>query len=218
MKGPTTMTKRQSLGALALMLLMTGCNTNPSEGKVKASVTAPASTATTQQSSRATEYTITSDNSELSFVGAKVTAQHNGSFRRFRGDVRLVEGSPEKSSVKVEVDMASVAIEPAKLEGHLKSPDFFDVAKYPKATFQSTSVKPGGAAGATHTVTGNLTLHGTTKSVSFPATIQVSGHTLSVNAEFSINRKDFGIVYPGMPDDLIREDVLIRLRLGAKRS
>src|SRR5690606_4136447 len=132
--------------------------------------------------------------------------------------VHLVDQHPEQSTVKVEIDMGSVQVEPEKLEGHLKSPDFFDVEKHPKATFESTAVKAGGAGGATHTVTGNLTLHGVTRSISFPASIQVNGDTITVNAEFAINRKDFGIVYPGMPDDLIKDDVLIQLKLGANRS
>jgi len=57
-----------------------------------------------------------------------------------------------------------------------------------------------------------------TKSISFPATIKVRGDTVDVDAEFAINRKDFGIVYPGMPDDLIRDDVLLKLQLRAKKS
>ena len=57
------------------------------------------------------------------------------------------------------------------LTKHLKTADFFDVAKYPEATFVSTAIKPGGEKGASHTVTDNLTLHGATKSITFPATI-----------------------------------------------
>jgi len=67
-------------------------------------------------------------------------------------------------------------------------------------------------------VTGNLELHGVTKSITFPATITVQGDTVAVKAEFAINRKDFGIVYPGKPDDLIKDDVLLRLNISAKKS
>ncbi|HEU5073977.1 MAG TPA: YceI family protein [Polyangiaceae bacterium] len=205
------------LGGLALGTLTAACDNDPSAEKVKA-VSAPAAQPAAAAKQGAVEYKFNNQNSKLAFVGAKVTGKHEGSFETFSGSVQLVEGAPEKSAVKVDVDMASVQVEPEKLEGHLKSPDFFDVAKYPKATFESTSVKPGGVQGATHTVTGNLTLHGVTRSISFPAKIQVSGDNLSVNAEFAINRKDFGIVYPGMPDDLIKDDVLIQLKLGANRS
>jgi len=99
----------------------------------------------------------------------------------------------------------------------LKSPDFFDVEKFPKAKFVSTAIKAGGDNGATHTVTGNLELHGVTKAITFPAQIKVDPDAVSVVAEFSINRKDFSIVYPGMPDDLIKDDVLLKLSLHAKK-
>jgi len=206
------------LGGLSLGALATACDNDPGADKAKA-VSSPVTEAPAPAPKQgAVEYRFNAQNSNLAFVGAKLTGKHEGSFQTFSGGVQLVDHAPEKSSVKVEIDMASVQVEPEKLEGHLKSPDFFDVAKFPKASFESTAVKPGGAGGATHTVTGNLTLHGVTRSISFPATIQVNGDTLTVKAEFAINRKDFGIVYPGMPDDLIKDDVLIQLKLGANRS
>jgi polyisoprenoid-binding protein YceI len=122
-----------------------------------------------------------------------------------------------KSSVTAEIDIASLTVEPAKLARHLKTPDFFDAEKFPKAKFASTAIVAGGAAGATHTVTGNLELHGVSKSISFPAKIAIAGDSVSVDAEFAINRKDFGIVYAGMADDLIKDDVLIKLTLRAKQ-
>jgi polyisoprenoid-binding protein YceI len=100
--------------------------------------------------------------------------------------------------------------------GHLKSPDFFDVAQFPTATFTSTAIKAGAEGGATHTVTGTLDLHGVKKSITFPATIAVGADTVSVKSEFAINRKDFNIVYPGKPDDLIKDEVLLKLDIAAK--
>src|SRR6185295_16300778 len=98
-----------------------------------------------------------------------------------------------------------------------KSPDFFDVQKYPKAHFESTSITPGGSAGATHTITGLLDLHGVKKTIKFPATINVSPKEVRVKSEFALNRKEFGIAYPGAPDDLIRDDVLMKLDLVLPR-
>jgi polyisoprenoid-binding protein YceI len=132
--------------------------------------------------------------------------------------VTLVENNPEKSSVSATIDVGSLKADEEKLTGHLKTPDLLDVAKFPQATFTSTAIKAGGDKGATHTVTGNLQLHGVTKSISFPATIKVGSERVDVDAEFSINRKDFGIVYPGMPDDLIKDDVLVVLQIHAKKA
>jgi polyisoprenoid-binding protein YceI len=105
-----------------------------------------------------------------------------------------------------------------KLTEHLKTPDFFDVAKFPDAKFVSTEIRAGGDKGASHTVTGNLTMHGVTKSVTFPATIAVTADTASVDSDFSINRKDFGINYAGAADNLIRDDVVIKLTIRATKA
>ena len=111
--------------------------------------------------------------------------------------------------------MDSVWTDTEKLTGHLKSADFFDASKFPKSTFESTEIKAGSsdakAKDATHTVTGNLTLHGVTRSIEFPAKIVVSPDSASLDSEFFINRKDFGIIYPGMANDLIRDQVVLKL-------
>ncbi len=156
--------------------------------------------------------------SSVGFTGSKLTGSHDGTFTRFTATVGLVGGKAEGSSVSVDIDMASLAIEPERLRGHLLSPDLFDAAQFARATFASSAIVPATAPGATHTVTGNLTLHGVTKSVAFPATIRVADDAVEARAEFTLNRRDFGIIYPGMPDDLIRDEVPLRLQLRAPRS
>jgi polyisoprenoid-binding protein YceI len=113
-----------------------------------------------------------------------------------------------------------VVADDAELTNHLKTADFFDVAKYPKATFVSTKIEPDntGAAGQAFKVLGNLELHGVKKSIAFPATIKVTPESASVEAEFAINRKDFAIVYAGKADDLIRDGVVIKLDLKVPRA
>jgi polyisoprenoid-binding protein YceI len=120
---------------------------------------------------------------------------------------------PEKSHVAITIDTGSVTTDTPDLTKHLKTADFFDVAKYPQATFESTEIKAGGEKGATHTVTGNLQLHGVTKSVTFPATIVVSPGSITVDSSFAINRKDFGINYAGAADNLIRNEVVLTLHV-----
>lgn len=154
--------------------------------------------------------------SRVEMVGSKVTGSHDIKVKEFKGDVALAKDAPlESAEVTVVMQMASIEADHPKLTKHLLSGDFFEVEKHPTATFKSTGVKQGGGEGATHTVTGDLTLRGVTKRVSFPATITRQGETVKAKAEFSIDRKDFGINYPGMPDDLIRDDVLIKLDLTA---
>jgi polyisoprenoid-binding protein YceI len=203
------------IGAATLVLTAAACDANPAKGKAQATAAEPLAASAAPAS--AVKYTFSNANSKIDFVGAKVTRKHEGSFQSFTGTVSLVDGNPEKSSVSTEIDVASLKADEEKLTGHLKTPDLLDVAKYPKATFASTSIKTGGEKGATHTVTGNMQLHGVTKSIVFPATVKIATDAVDVDSEFAINRKDFGVVYPGMPDDLIKDEVLLKLHIHATK-
>lgn len=202
--------------ALSLALVVSACDNNPSKGKTQVTTAEPVTAAAVPAS--ASKYTFSNADSKIDFVGAKITRKHDGSFQAFTGSVNLVDNNPEKSSVSTEIDVGSLKTDEEKLTAHLKTADLLDVGKYPKATFASTSIKAGGANGATHTVTGNFQLHGVTKSITFPAAIKVNGDAVDVDAEFAIKRKDFGIVYPGMPDDLIKDDVLLKLHLHSTKA
>jgi len=198
-------------------LLLFGC-ANPAANKPKATVANAAPENEPAKQGATERLVISPDNSKVDFVAAKVTRSHNGSFKQFAGTIDLVNNNPEQSRVTIDIDSASVLTDEDQLTGHLKTADFFDVAKYPKATFVSTRIEPGTAGGATHSVTGNFDLHGVKKSITFPATIQVAPDSVSVNAEFAINRKDFGLLYPGKADDLIRDGVVIKLTLKVPRA
>jgi polyisoprenoid-binding protein YceI len=119
--------------------------------------------------------------------------------------------------VHITIKTDSITTDAADLTKHLKTADFFDVAKFPEATFVSIAIKPGGENGASHTVTGNLTMHGVTKAITFPATINVTPEAATVESSFSINRKDFGINYAGATDNLIRDDVVLTLHVRATK-
>jgi polyisoprenoid-binding protein YceI len=187
--------------------LISGCS-DPSD-KVHKSTTAEPQKAA-ESSSVGKDYVIRAE-STIGFVGSKVTGKHDGGFRKFAGKISVaggkIVGSPE-----IKIAMESTWADNEKLTGHLKSPDFFDAAKFPTATFTVTKIEP---SGAQQSVTGNLDLHGVTKSISFPADIQISDDAVAVKAEFAINRKDFNINYPGKPNDLIRDNVVLKLDLKA---
>lgn len=154
----------------------------------------------------------------VGFVGAKVTGSHEGKLEKLAGSITLVEGKAAGSQVKVSLDNTSIAIEPDMLKKHLLGADFFDAEKFPKTSFESTEVKASASGGDKFDVTGNLDLHGTKKSISFPATIKVEAGTVAISAEFAINRKDFGINYAGKANDLIRDNVTIKIDLKAPRK
>ena len=199
------------------LFLVSSC-ANPASDKPAAVTNQAAPVTDSSPAVQGEKYVITPDSSEVQFVGSKVTGSHNGSFKKFTGTIDFT-GQPEKSRVSIIIDTDSLETDTPDLTKHLKTADFFDVARFPQASFVSTEIKPGGEKGASHTVAGNLTLHGVTKSITFPATIGVSPEAITVDSTFSINRKDFGINYAGASDNLIRDDVVLTLKVrGVKRG
>jgi polyisoprenoid-binding protein YceI len=120
-----------------------------------------------------------------------------GRFDTFSGTFSFDDAKPEDSKVKVEIDTASINSNHAERDKHLRSDDFLDVEKFPKATFESTSVKSSAPGKAT--IVGNLTLHGVTKEITIDAE-RVGGGSdpwggaregFSGTTKFAL--KDFGI-------------------------
>ena len=212
----TARTLRLSL-ALTALFVVAGCSDVPEAPA--ATVEEPSTATAPAAPTAAASETLTLDAaaSKVAFVGAKVTRQHEGGFREVSGTITLVPTDVTESRLEVTVATASLFADDPQLTEHLKGPDFFDAAQFPQASFRSTEIRAGGTGG-THTVTGDLTMHGRTKRVSFPATVTVEPNRASARAEFSIDRRDFGIVYPGMANDLIRDNVVLRIELVAPRA
>lgn len=203
--------------ALIVLAALTFSCADPAANKPKATVANAQPESNASKPATSEKLVISPENSKVEFVAAKVTRSHQGSFKQFAGTIDLVPNSIPDSRVTIDIETKSVVTDEDDLTNHLKTPDFFDAAKFPKATFVSTKIEPGTKAGTTHDVTGNFDLHGVKKSITFPATIQVAADSVAVNAEFSINRKDFGIVYAGKADDLIRDGVVIKLTVKVPR-
>ncbi|HUS10393.1 MAG TPA: YceI family protein [Pyrinomonadaceae bacterium] len=209
------MRKQLSVIVLFVVALVTFACADPASDKPKATVAEAQPQSSAQKP--AETLVISPENSKIEFVASKVTRSHQGSFKQFSGKIELVPNNIPESRVSIDIDTASVETDEPQLTGHLKTPDFFDVAKNPKATFESTRIEPGNS-GSNYTITGNFDLHGVKKSITFPANIQVTADAAAVDAEFAINRKDFGIVYAGKADDLIRDAVVIKLNLRVPRK
>jgi len=214
---------KTSVGFTLTLLALAACG---GASAAPAIAPAPAVEAPAPGAAVSGSFAITAQNSKIDWTGSKTSAHHDGSFTSFTGKIDL-PGAIERGSVSIDIDTPSltIAADPAlgpmvdKLAGHLKSPDFFDVAKFPKATFVSSSIAPSAGGGAAnYTVGGTLTLHGVSKPISFPATIAASAAKVDAAATFTINRKDFGLAYPGKPDDLIKDDVQIKLTIHADKQ
>ncbi len=197
--------------ALAAPLIFVACE-NPADKTTDAKVSAAVEKSATV-SEGGTKYVFTPE-SQVNFIGSKVTGSHHGGFKAFTGYFTIKDGAPVGNDHKVVIDMKSTYADNEKLTGHLKSPDFFDIEKFPEATFDATGFKK--ESDRSYTVSGNFTLHGKTKNISFPASVSQNGDTVKIYATFDINRRDFAIVYAGKADDLIRDQVVIELKLEAK--
>lgn len=156
--------------------------------------------------------------SQVKAIGTKVTGRHEIRFPIKEARLSVGEGGC-LSGGRVILDLAQLEVLDlqgewkAKLEGHLKSPDFFDAEKHPEGVFEVTGCEKG--AGDTLYLSGNLTLRGVTKNIRFPAVVRYEGNTLSGKANFNINRQEWGIAYKGKPDDLIRDEVNIQVDITA---
>jgi polyisoprenoid-binding protein YceI len=142
-----------------------------------------------------------------------------GQFTGISGTLTLDESDVSKSSVGASIDAASISTREAQRDGHLKSPDFFDVEKYPKLTFQSTGIKRTGEDELA--VLGDLTIHGVTRQV----TLAVEGPTpankdpwgnvrVGLSATTKIHCKDFGLTWNAALETggiLVGEEVTIAL-------
>ncbi len=208
------------LAILSLSIFLSACD-DPSANKPKAATSEPTSNKPANTPAPATKgetFAITPENSKVLFTGSKVTGSHDGGFNQFKGEIELVNGKVVDSTVSVEIETASVFTTEEKLTTHLKTADFFDVEKFPKAYFVSTKIEPDTAKGAdNYTVTGDFELHGVKKAITFPATIKLGADNVTVNSEFSISRKDFGIAYTGPADNLVRDGVVIKLDLKSSK-
>jgi len=192
------------------VFLLASCE-NPADKTTDAKVTDAVAAETV--TGEGTKYHFTPE-SQINFTGSKVTGSHSGGFKTFTGHFTIQDGAPVGNDHLVTIDMNSTWSDDDKLTGHLKSADFFDVEKHPEAKFEITSLEK--KTEGSWSVSGNFTLHGVTKNITFPATVAMSGETARIDAKFDINRKDFDIVYPGKPDDLIRDEVVIELKLVAQ--
>jgi len=144
------------------------------------------------------------ENTKIQFVCAHVGPKpdpRKGGFGKFTGKA-VLDGKSLKS-VTLEIDTASLFTEFDMLTTHLKSPDFFEVRRFPTAKFESTKIE-------SSQITGKLTLHGVTKEISFPAKIEVTDAGVKLASEFTLNRLDFGINYdPKKVEDKVSLTVVI---------
>lgn len=142
------------------------------------------------------------ENSSAGFVCKHVFSKVRGMIPKPSGSVSLDDANPANSKINATLDINGITTGVEERDTHLKSPDFFDTAKYPAITFVSTQVTR--ASATSYSVTGNLTMHGVTKPVTLAVTVSLpfnhaGGIRRGIEATASVNRKDFGLrwEFPG---------------------
>ena len=189
-----------------------------------------------QESATATEgavtFVVNTDLSSTTWKGGKLFQDtskpeegHYGSVKLKSGEVTLNNGVLESGNFVSDqasfesADMAEDAEMKAKLDGHLKSADFLDVEKYPESTFTITSAKALTEGDYNTEISGNLKFRDIEKNITFKANVKEEGDKVTIKSEeFKINRQDFGIVYKGGGDSIIKDDVMLQLDVTATKK
>ncbi len=168
-------------------------------------------------------YRVDGDHSGVSFKIRHFVSNVSGRFRDFDGVVKYDKLSPAASSVEFTVRAASIDTASNDRDEDLRSKNFFEVAKYPTLTFTSTKVVPKDAK--TLLVTGNLTMHGVTREITFPVELlgtvsAPGGEKAGFEASFTVNRKEFGIDWNNVLDSgpLLGDEVKVTIEIEANRA
>lgn len=167
-------------------------------------------------------YKVDADHSGVNFKIRHFVSYVSGRFRDFSGVIRYDKQKPAASSVEFTVKAASIDTASNDRDEDLRSANFFDVAKYPALTFTSTRVAAKDAD--TLEVTGNLTMHGVTREITFPVeilgTVSVpGGEKAGFTANFMVNRKEFGLNWNNILDSgpVLGDEVRVSIEVEANR-
>jgi polyisoprenoid-binding protein YceI len=153
-----------------------------------------------------------------------IVSKVDGRFREYDGTILIDRQNPAASKVELTIQAASIDTGHADRDKHLRSADFFDVEKYPTITFKSTKVEPKG--NDTYEVTGDFTMRGVTKTITFPVRhggFARAGKTekAGFEATLTLNRKDFGIAWNRNLEQgglLLGDDVEIAIQVEANKK
>ncbi len=161
--------------------------------------------------------------SVVEFSIRHLVSKVTGNFTGFSGTITVPDqAKPELSSVSFTIEAASIDTRIAQRDTHLRSPDFFDVAKYPDITFASTKIVSKGDN--LYDVTGSFTMHGVTKAITLPVAYNGSvkdpwGHERAgFSLKTTLNRKDYAIVWNKTLDQgglMLGDDVEISIEIEA---
>jgi len=172
------------------------------------------------------KYAIDKKESVITYKGSMLLASrgsHTGYVYLSKGELMMDEG--QLVSGTIEADMNTIADiahgSDNELVRHLKSPDFFDVAKFPYAAYTITAVEP--AADKMINITGNLTIKGITHAVTFPARLEVKGGIIYADGKLTIDRTKWNVRYNSgkffysLAGEIISDDIELDIKIIARK-
>jgi len=175
---------------------------------------------TTSMVFAADTYTIDPNHTSFAFMAKHMMISNvPGEFDKFSGTITYSPTDLANSNANVSIDVSSINTRIDKRDAHLKSPDFFDAAKFPTITFVSTKFTP-------TAITGNLTMKGVTKEVTIPVTIsgpvnEMGHQAIGITGSVTINRQDYGINWNKVLDQggvAVSNDILITISIEADQK
>jgi polyisoprenoid-binding protein YceI len=163
--------------------------------------------------------------SEASFQVRHFVSKVRGRFADFSGTIRIDAAKPEASSVEFTIVVASIDTNEPKRDAHLKSPDFFDAAKYPEIRFVSKKVVP--VSESRYVVTGDLTMRGVTKEITLPVAFDGiakdpwGNERAGFETGLTLNRKEYGINWNKALDQggfMLGDDATVSINIEAVKE
>jgi len=161
---------------------------------------------------KAQQYKPVDEKSDVKFVIKNFGLNTSGSLNGLKGTINFDPSNPGISSFNVSVDVNTINTGSDSRDNHLRKEEYFNVEKYPAINFVSTAIKKNQDG---YAVTGNLTIKGVTKSITFPFTVENQENGIQLNGEFNINRRDFGV---GEGSAVLSDNVNVSLKVFANKS
>jgi polyisoprenoid-binding protein YceI len=152
------------------------------------------------------------EQSEVAFTSRQMGVPVDGSFRKFDAQVSFDPKRPEAGRIAITIDTGSASFGAPETDAEVPKPAWFDVARFPQATFQSTAIK---GVGDSRYDVGKLTLKGRTRDIVVPVTLAASGATTTASGAFTLKRLDFRIGEGEWADaSLVADEVQVRFKLA----
>lgn len=151
--------------------------------------------------------------SEINFVAKQMGVPLDGKFTKFDAQIAFDPKKPETGKIAFNIDLGSIVIGDADTVKELRKPEWFNVPKFPTASFASTAIKAAGPG--KFEVAGTLTIKGSAKPVMIPVVLTPAGATSTAAGSFSIKRVDFKVGEGDWSDfSIVANDVLIKFKLS----